>query len=337
MTRRSWATQARTKTQVSARGCPRYACSASYSARAGASIRRRRASGRSGRRHATSPAREQDREAEGADEADRELDREHRRAADAATARGGSGCGEHDEGARPDDLVHQHGRDRLGARSGAPGEVDRPHRVAADRGRQHLAEQQRDEGRLEQPAEPGLVSAAGDEQHAPALGHHEHREQVHDESGEEPAGREGGDRLPQAVWTRLPQDRGEQQHREADLERDAPCAMHGAESADEPRVRVAQHADDVVDVVKRVRGRERQRQHLARGELGVRQAQLGIARPVPGQLVDGEEVQARPDLGLAQRLGVRVAVRPRDAPDRCVRRTGGWRAPRPARAGDRRG
>ena len=43
-------------------------------------------------------------------------------------------------------------------------------------------------------------------------------------------------------------------------------------------VRVAQHADDVVDVVERVRGRERQRQHLPGGELGVRQTQIGIAR-----------------------------------------------------------
>ena len=73
-------------------------------------------------------------------------------------------------------------------------------------------------------------------------------------------------------------------------------------------MRVAQHADDVVDVVERVRRRQRQRQHLPGGELGVRETQIGVAMAVPGQLVHREEVQSRADLGLRQRVGVGVAI-----------------------------
>ena len=57
-------------------------------------------------------------------------------------------------------------------------EVDRAHGVAADGGRQHLPEQQRDDVGLEEPPEARLATAARDQQQVPAHDHHERRDDV---------------------------------------------------------------------------------------------------------------------------------------------------------------
>ena len=72
--------------------------------------------------------------------------------------------------------------------------------------------------------------------------------------------------------------------------------------------------DGVEDVVVRVRGRERQRQHLVAGALGDRQARLvGVALAEPRQAMHRQEVDARGDQLVGERVLVRIARRARAA------------------------
>ena len=154
------------------------------------------------------------------------------------------GRGEHARARRgPTDPVDDDGGDRLGPRAGAARRGRSPDGVAADRGRQHLAEQQRDERRLEQPAEARLAPAAGDEQHAPALGHHEHRDQVDGERQQEPRRRERGAASASLRGLVCQSTAAISSDRERDLDRDAPRALHRGAQPVRARVRVAQHAD----------------------------------------------------------------------------------------------
>ena len=67
--------------------------------------------------------------------------------------------------------------------------------------------------------------------------------------------------------------------------------------------------DGVLDVGGGMGGREREREHLVARSLGDRKARLvGVALAVVGEPVDREEVDARPDLLLPERVLVRVPV-----------------------------
>ena len=140
----------------------------------------------------------------------------------------------------PDDAVDEHGRDRLGARAGAPREVDRPHGVAADGGRQHLARAAARRGTSRtasrSPARGGRARRAA----VPALGHHERRDDVDGERGAEPAGLESA-ASASPIWCGSPAraPRRSAATESADLERDAPCAMHGAGQPTSARARRA--------------------------------------------------------------------------------------------------
>ena len=69
----------------------------------------------------------------------------------------------------------------------------------------------------------------------------------------------------------------------------------------------------VLDVLVRVRRRERQREHLLPGPLGRRQPRLvGEALAVEREPVEREEVDARRDVLGGERLSVRVPVRARE-------------------------
>ena len=70
---------------------------------------------------------------------DAEAERDRRAAPDARAARERAARGQGAEGREPDDAVDDDRRHRLGARAGAPREVDRPHGVAADGRGQDLA------------------------------------------------------------------------------------------------------------------------------------------------------------------------------------------------------
>ena len=167
----------------------------------------------------------------------------------------------------PDDAIDEHRGHGLGARAGAAREVDRPHRVAADRRRQDLAQQQRDRVRLEEPPEAGVATSAREQQQVPAQRHDAGRDDVDRDRREEPGRARVAQRVADAVQVGLPQHRGDQHRPRAPP--GAPAVRAG--SSREVRVQAAHGRDDVVDVAERMGRRERQREHLGTRGLGHRQ------------------------------------------------------------------
>ena len=183
--------------------------------------------------------------------------------------------GDEDEGpGRPEHALHEHRPGGLALRVRSPARVrGDPHRVAADRGREHLARRIPDEVDLRQPAER-LVDPLRGEERLPAPGHSDGGREEDDIRREQVppiARRDQVDRLARSIC-QMRNARTPALTSTCRVMRTGRLILTA--SGGEAGVDTSQRIHRVLDVLVRVRRRQGQREHLAPGLLRDRERRL---------------------------------------------------------------